>query len=260
MSYYGVAKGKTTGVFCTWNEAKAQVDGFKGARFQKFTSKEEAEEFVKKIGKTSQKRIEDYFKLSETQTGNQVSTDIGFKPNNIKSIITQTESELKESDNEIIVFTDGACPGNGNKKARASFAVVWPFHPEYDYAQVIDETTNIKSTNNRGEISGVIHAIKQSKEIDPTDTKNLVIYSDSMLVVNTVTRWMKAWKIKGWKKSDGELVANLDLIKELDNLTTTMKRKVILHHVEAHTTKSDWKSVYNRKADEMAGYILKKLK
>jgi ribonuclease HI len=241
MSYYAVAKGKNTGVFLTWNEAKVQIEGFKGARFQRFTSKDEAENFVQKIGKTSQKRIEDYFKPSEVVT----------------QVVTQTISELRDSDNKIIAFTDGACPKNGNKKARASFAVVWHFHPEYNYAQVLDENPNCKSTNNRGELSGVIHAIKQSKEIDRTEEKVLVIYSDSMLVINTFTKWMKAWKSKGWKKSDGEPVANLDLIKELDHLITTTKRRIIMEHVEAHTTKSDWKSVFNRKADAMAGNILK---
>lgn len=36
MKYYAVATGRTTGVFTSWPEAKAQVDGFPGAVFKSF--------------------------------------------------------------------------------------------------------------------------------------------------------------------------------------------------------------------------------
>ena len=37
MPVYAVARGRKTGVFNTWEECKAQVDGFSNARFKKFT-------------------------------------------------------------------------------------------------------------------------------------------------------------------------------------------------------------------------------
>lgn len=44
--YYAVRKGRKTGVFSSWNECKEQVDGFPGAEFKGFASREEAESFV----------------------------------------------------------------------------------------------------------------------------------------------------------------------------------------------------------------------
>ncbi|MDO5649196.1 MAG: ribonuclease H family protein [Gallicola sp.] len=44
--FYAVRKGRKTGVFGTWDECKAQVAGFKGAEYKKFSSLEEAENFI----------------------------------------------------------------------------------------------------------------------------------------------------------------------------------------------------------------------
>lgn len=48
--YYAVAKGKTPGIYLTWNDCKAQVDGFSGAVYKGFATVQEAEEFVVKYG------------------------------------------------------------------------------------------------------------------------------------------------------------------------------------------------------------------
>lgn len=45
-SFYAVAVGKKTGVFTNWNECKESIDDFKGAVYRKFTSIDEASEFV----------------------------------------------------------------------------------------------------------------------------------------------------------------------------------------------------------------------
>lgn len=44
--YYAVRKGKKTGLFETWDECKAQVDGFSGAEYKSFSTKEEADEYL----------------------------------------------------------------------------------------------------------------------------------------------------------------------------------------------------------------------
>lgn len=48
--YYAVAKGKTPGIYLTWNDCKAQVDGFSGAVYKGFATVQEAEEFVVTYG------------------------------------------------------------------------------------------------------------------------------------------------------------------------------------------------------------------
>ena len=42
-SYYAVARGKKVGIYTNWNACKVQVDGFKGAKYKGFNSKEDAE-------------------------------------------------------------------------------------------------------------------------------------------------------------------------------------------------------------------------
>lgn len=44
--FYAVAKGRKVGIFKTWNECKSQVDKYKGAKFKKFDTKEDAESFI----------------------------------------------------------------------------------------------------------------------------------------------------------------------------------------------------------------------
>lgn len=46
MKYYAVKKGKTPGIYLTWDECKAQVNGYKGAVYKKFNTKIEAENFI----------------------------------------------------------------------------------------------------------------------------------------------------------------------------------------------------------------------
>ena len=42
-NFYAVARGRQVGLYPTWNECKTQVDGYKGARFKGFISKDDAE-------------------------------------------------------------------------------------------------------------------------------------------------------------------------------------------------------------------------
>jgi ribonuclease HI len=39
------------------------------------------------------------------------------------------------------------------------------------------------------------------------------VYSDSQLVVNTLTQWAAGWERRGWRRREGE-VKNLDLVQE----------------------------------------------
>lgn len=44
--YYAVKKGRKTGIFTSWDECKAQVDGFSGAVYKSFKTKEQAEGYL----------------------------------------------------------------------------------------------------------------------------------------------------------------------------------------------------------------------
>lgn len=46
VKYYGVKKGLVPGVYTSWDECKAQVDGFSGAEYKSFKTEEEANDYV----------------------------------------------------------------------------------------------------------------------------------------------------------------------------------------------------------------------
>ena len=63
------------------------------------------------------------------------------------------------------------------------------------------------TTNNRMELTAMIAGL----EMAPPDQR-ITVYSDSQLVVNTLTKWARGWEARGWKRKEGE-ISNLDLVK-----------------------------------------------
>lgn len=68
------------------------------------------------------------------------------------------------------------------------------------------------ATNNQGELKAVLELFRATAHLD----EDLLVLCDSQYVINTVTKWMRGWKAKGWRKGDGKPVMNLEIIKELD--------------------------------------------
>ena len=147
----------------------------------------------------------------------------------------------------LVVFTDGACSANGKKNAKGGYSTVWPDYPEMDGGWPLECD---KSTNNRAEMMGLIKSFEIADVIDPERKKHLEVYTDSMFMINCVTKWLANWKKNGFKKSDGSSVLNQDLLREIDALR--LKRVLVLNHVRAHTKNTDWKSLNNAKADTLA--------
>ncbi|XP_058450704.1 ribonuclease H1 isoform X2 [Malaya genurostris] len=50
MPFYAVAKGRTVGVYQSWPECQRQVNGFTGAKFKKFPTRQQAETFIRENG------------------------------------------------------------------------------------------------------------------------------------------------------------------------------------------------------------------
>ena len=155
----------------------------------------------------------------------------------------------------LVCFTDGSSRNNGKKDAVAGFAVYWPSHHELNMSSLLSTTE--EQTNNRAETHAIIHAFNLASTIDPNHTIPLHIYTDSMLLVNSINTWMKSWKNKNWIKSDGKPVANKDLLIRLDQLLTS-GRDYTVFHVRAHTKENTWEANCNRIVDQMAQNITSK--
>lgn len=151
------------------------------------------------------------------------------------------------SQEEIICFSDGSCTDNGAPNAKAASAIVFP-NGEIPDSVFYLPPTSVRS-NNRAEYYAAIKAMELADEYDPENTKVLHIFTDSMLLLNTCTKWMHSWQTKGWKKSGGE-IKNLDLVKMLYKHCN--QRNVKWTHVKAHTGGQDYNSYWNDKVDNLA--------
>lgn len=154
--------------------------------------------------------------------------------------------------NKLVCFTDGSCINNGKPNARAAFAIVWPFSRHNDYTQEIPKTE--KRSNNTAEYLAVINAFQQADLMDPQRLLGLVVFTDSQLLINSLTQWLPAWRKNDWKKKDNSPVQNVDLLKQLH--THMLTRPIQLKHVRAHTNGTSWEAIHNDIVDKMARAVI----
>lgn len=100
------------------------------------------------------------------------------------------------------IFTDGSCQGNPGPGGWGAVYVRG--------GRIVEERSGYDpaTTNNRMELTAMIEGLSMVGPEEAVD-----VYSDSELVVNTVTKWAKGWEARGWKRKEGE-VKNLDLVRE----------------------------------------------
>ncbi|KAJ0404807.1 hypothetical protein P43SY_003483 [Pythium insidiosum] len=212
--WYAVAKGRKTGVFESWAEAKPHVDGLFSARFKKFATREDAEAFVKQ---------------------------------HLENTAGQATDPDPRRPDTLVAFCDGSALQNGRYGCQAGFACIFPHNPSWNVAKKLVEA---RATNNRAEYLAALEAMKRANTEDPTGAEPLYIFSDSMLLIRSMTEWVESWRRKNWMKADGSPVMNRDLLELL--LKEKGSRRIIWRHVKAHTGRSDWQSKWNDVADNAA--------
>ena len=157
----------------------------------------------------------------------------------------------EENDKTLIAFCDGSAINNGKPDCVCGYGIAWPYHPEHNTAELLKGGLQ---TNNRAEYMALARTMMIADALDPSFDKTLIVYTDSMLLINSLTKWVYAWKKNGWKKKDNHPVANVDLLVMLEDLRE--KRKLVLRHVKAHTGKPCWESRFNDKVDLMAKKVV----
>ncbi len=121
------------------------------------------------------------------------------------------------------IYTDGACTGNPGPGG-------WGTVIYFDDGSVHElGDASKKTTNNRMEMQAAIAGL-EFLESSGQNTP-ITLYTDSEYLINCVTKWVKGWKRKGWKKSDGKPVLNQDLLQILDNLNN---QQIKWQHVRGH--------------------------
>ena len=151
-----------------------------------------------------------------------------------------------EKNNNIKMYTDGACKGNPGIGG-------WGVFIQRDNDQSDLYGFDLKTTNNKMELKAVIEGLKT---INPKT--NVTIITDSQYVKNGINQWIFNWKKNGWKTAAKKPVKNIDLWKELDDLVEN-------HSVDWEWVKGHSGNPGNERADQLANkgiddYLKKELK
>lgn len=185
MKFYAVAAGRTTGIFTSWPEAQAQVNGFPGAVFKSFKTKKDAQAF-----------LADPVPDTKSGTGKKQKS----------SNVTGSPDVHEFPEGTIVVYTDGSAIGNPGP---GGYGVV--IQAQDEPARELSGGYN-HTTNNRMEMLAVIKAL----EILEGTSSPVVVHSDSKYVVDALNKgWAKNWHKRNWRKSDGNPALNADLWQRL---------------------------------------------
>ena len=107
-------------------------------------------------------------------------------------------------DGLIEIFTDGACSGNPGP---GGWGAILRWRGEEREMSGGEPDT----TNNRMEMMAAIRALETLKR--PATVR---LHTDSAYLRDGITRWIHAWKVKGWKTADKKPVKNVDLWQRLE--------------------------------------------
>jgi ribonuclease HI len=137
------------------------------------------------------------------------------------------------SNPEVEVFTDGACSGNPGPGGWAAIL---------RYRGIEKELSGFEplTTNNRMEMTAAIHALEALKR--PCRVR---LVSDSQYLRDGITKWIRAWKARGWQTAAREPVKNVDLWQRLE-------RAMQPHRVEWQWVRGHAGHPENERADALA--------
>ncbi|MFV7783665.1 viroplasmin family protein [Shewanella marisflavi] len=201
--YYVVWAGRETGIFTSWPQTKALVDGFAGARYKSFMTLAEAEAaFGAKPSQTSKP------KTTSRKTSSQIAAS-------------------EHPDSDIDIYTDGGCEPNPGE-AGSGLAL----YQAGELTELWYGLYNPKGTNNTAELNALYQALLMAQQYSKMG-KSVHIHSDSQYAINCITNWAYGWKAKGWQRKTGE-IANLEIIQQAHELYDSLKAAIKLTHVAAH--------------------------
>lgn len=153
--YYAVRKGKTAGIYMTWDDCKAQVQGFSGAEYKSFPTISEAEMYVR-----------------------------GASNNSIK--VENNDGIPVTDEKNAVAYVDGSY--NSATKEFSYGVVMFHNNEEIHFSQKVDDVELATMRNVAGEIKGAECAMRYAVE-KGCDT--LVIYHD----YEGISKWCTgAWK------------------------------------------------------------------
>ena len=147
-------------------------------------------------------------------------------------------------------FTDGAATmvNRGGKYLRCEggWAYIKCFNGEEDSSQ---SGGCRLTTNNEMELYAIYASMRDFLDFC-SDGDKIEIYTDSGYCIGIFTQWAKNWQKRGWRKSNGKVIENLELVKAIWNLMGEIEDKgceVLFVKVKGHSG-----NVMNNAADKLA--------
>ena len=131
------------------------------------------------------------------------------------------------------IFTDGACSGNPGPGG-------WGAVLRYNEAEKEISGGAARTTNNRMEMMAAIEALEALKR--PSRVR---LHTDSTYLKDGITKWIHAWKARGWKTAAKKPVKNQDLWQRLE--AALERHEVNWFWVKAHAGHPE-----NERADALA--------
>jgi len=223
--FYAVANGRKIGIFNTWDETKPLIDGFPGAKYKSFTSWSDAQNYINDNNNT-------------TRRNNTKGNEYEQKP--ISETITTHEIE---TDNTMIVYTDGSCV---DKVGGVGIVILY----NDSVVPLSGKVPSYPTTNQVAELYAIYTAIYNILLNYTPGTGfvpgfGIIIYTDSKYSIGCLTEWYRTWQKNGWINSKGEPVANKELIQSILQISQGLNIKY--KHVKGHAGNK-----YNEWADKLA--------
>ena len=152
------------------------------------------------------------------------------------------QTTAKPNNDDIIIYTDGACRKNGSPEARAGIGIHFSNRNTYKFDDISQELHVKHPTNNVAELTAILTAINLVKH---TNNK-IIIYTDSEYCIMSITQWYDRWSQAGTLHNR----KHIDLIQAIRKLYD--EYNIQFHHIHAHTGIKDEHSLGNQQADYLA--------
>jgi len=218
---YAVFQGFKPGIYASWDDASAQVKGFKGAVYKSFPEVTKALTWLRECVLAAKEPVDPaLIELIKDHPG---------------MVSKESSTSVSTGEGRIVIHTDGGASPNPGIGAYGVVLQKGQYRKELSAGYQL-------TTNNRMEMMAVIIALQSLSE-----PAKVLLHTDSKYIVDSVTkRWVYGWKKRGWKKSDGQRPENVDLWTLLLDLLE-------VHEVEFQWVKGHAGNVENERCDLLVG-------
>lgn len=234
--FYAVRRKDGSGrIFDTWSEAERHIKGVCGVRHKSFKSLDLAKNFLSNSlvsYNPSANALSTMVKKGTIYDSSvKIPNEIPVKTTSKEKVFLIKDTNIKLATsttplvNGITAYTDGACSNNGGQGAVGAWGVHWP-GGEFDDISARLPTT-LSQTNNCAELMAILMALQESIGHEG----DVVIFSDSLYSINTLTEWIYSWTDIEARPNGPLMLSIIELLLKRKKHTngTVYLRKVAAH-------------------------------